>query len=146
MVADGSRPSIRKRTINATDASTVLTIVPRISAIGNTSRGAYTLFSSGLFTRLVPPPDTEPEKKVHGIRPTYRKIGYQTPPVSILVFRRLKRNVNTTIWTSGVRTAHANPRISWLYVARRSRMVRLKTIERERQSSFAPEPSLNARR
>ena len=69
-VTDGQVPSRRNSTPSAIDAQATLTIDPRMSEIGNTSRGAYTLLRSALPTRLVPPLDTELEKNVHGSSPT----------------------------------------------------------------------------
>ena len=53
-----------------TSDTAVSTTVTPTAAIGNTSRGQYTLFRSEMLDRMLPPPDdTHEEKKPHGIKP-----------------------------------------------------------------------------
>ena len=92
-----------------TSDTAVSTAVTPMEAIGNTSRGQYTLFRSATFERmLVPPPDTPEEKKLQGISPKYANNGYGAPPVSTLTIL-WKKTVKTTIITNGVRIAQTNP-------------------------------------
>src|SRR2546430_2124281 len=66
----GAYPVTGNRTASSSVAVTTSTATSRIAAIGNASRGQYSLFSRGTFeTRLSPPWETELAKKVHGRRP-----------------------------------------------------------------------------